>query len=156
MSTYSWQLPAPPVASVPTSSGAGVATKASDLNGLLDLAFDPVTLDLVDADDGGLVETTDSRTAVLWQMECELNSWWGDPEQGSQIAETIRGAEPGDELQLVDRVKSCLQVLVTEGVIFDLSVTLDEDEAGRTAIVINYRDPSTGHPVDIAYIPFNF
>lgn len=163
MSTYSWQIPGPPVAPPPSSgsaAAAGLASTPSDLAGLLDVAFDPISRDLVDADDGGILETTDSRTAVIFQMEGELNAWWADPTQGSRIRAIISGVsgtgedEPADVLMLADEVKRCLQPLVDESIIFDLVVALDTDESDRPVVLINYRDASTGHPVDLAFVPF--
>lgn len=154
MPSYSWQLPGP-TSTDPGSTGDPVASTRAELEGLLDLAFDPLTRDLVDADDGGLVETTDSRTAVVWQMECRYDAWWGDATQGSRIRQLLRGEIPGDITDLVDEVKRCLQPLVNEGVITDLAVSLDEDEAKRPVILMLYRDRSTGSLVDIAYVPFN-
>ena len=154
MPSYSWQLPGP-TSSDPGSTGDPVASLPSELQGLLDLAFDPLTQDLVDSTDGYFVETTDSRTAVIFQMECQLDAWWADPAQGSRIRQLLRGELPGEITDLVDEVKRCLQVLVNEQVITDLTVSLDTDEAGRPVILMLYRDRSTGTLVDIAYIPFN-
>jgi hypothetical protein len=155
VSTFSWQLPPPPISSGAGATGSSVASTTAELLGLLDLAFDPLTHDLVDAADGAWVETTDSRTAVIFQMESELDTWWGDPTQGSRIAEIITGEDPGTIRDLVDEVKRCLQPLVAEGVISDLQVTLDTDFGGRPVILMLYRDRSTGHPIDLAYVPFN-
>lgn len=140
-----------------------LASSPVELLGLLDLSFDPVTRDLVDTEDGALLETTDRRTAVIFQIESALNAWWGDPTQGSRIKEIISGAatdesgdiDVGDINSLIDEVKRCMQVLVDESVVFDLSVAVDSDETGRPVILLNYRDPTTGTPVDLAYVPFS-
>lgn len=158
MPVYTFPYP-PASSSDPGASGLPVNSTTQQLQGLLDLAFDPLTRDCVDAADGSLVETTDSRSAVLFQMQADLNAWWADPTQGSRIRAMLsaeRGdGEPVTVEDLVDEVKRCLQLLVDEGVIVDLVVKLDVDEAKRPVILMLYRDRSTGTPVDIAYIPFN-
>lgn len=155
-----YTFPFPPASSTDLgASGRVVNSTTAELRGLLDLAFDPLTRDLVDAPDGALVETTDSRTAVLFQLEAQLDAWWADPTQGSRIALMLSSAQGEAEAatitDVVDEVKRCLQPLVDDGILIDLSVALDRDEAGRPAVIINYRDRSTGTPVDIAYVPFN-
>lgn len=161
MSTYSWQIPAPPSVAPPVnapgSPASGAASSPSDLTGLLDVAFDPLTGDLIDTPDGGILETTDSRTAVTFQMECALNAWWGDPTQGSRLRILLGSDGPDtivDPIDVIDETKRCLQLLVDEGVITDLAVAQETDEYGRLAILMTYRDSSTGHPIDIAFSPF--
>jgi hypothetical protein len=160
VSTYRWQLPAPPAAAPLGSVGASAATLPSELAGRLDLAFDPLTHDLIDLDSGPdagqWVETTDSRTAVIFQMESEAGAWWADPEQGSRIRALISGEEPATIQDLVDEVKRCLQLLVDDGLIHDLSVSLtqEKDEADRVVIVLMYTDLSSGNLIDLAFVPF--
>lgn len=163
MSTYSWQLPAPPTVA-PPSNGSGqaasgaYASSTADLNGQLDAAFDPLTLDLIDTDDGGILETTDSRTAVLWQMESVYNAWWGDPRVGSRLREILSAEgdrEPPEMIEIIDETKRCLQPLVDDGLISQLLVAEDaDDQTGAPAALLTYRDPSSGHPADIAFVPF--
>lgn len=157
MSVYTWMLPGPPVSTDPGSTGSAVASRPSDLQGLLDLAFDPLSRDLVDSDDGAWVETTDSRTAVIFQMESKVNAWWADATQGSRIRQLLESGDgdPVSVVELVDEVKRCLQDLVDDGIITDLSVSLNTDEANRPVILMMYRDRSTGHPVDLQYVPFS-
>jgi len=122
--------------------------------GALDLVFDPVTRDLIDAPDGGFVEGTDSRTAVLWQLESELGAWWGSPPDGSRIRAIVAGDEPATAIDLQDEALRALQALIDEGLISELHVALDTDDGGRVAIVLAYRDRSSGRLVDLAYVPF--
>jgi hypothetical protein len=122
--------------------------------GALDLVFDPTTRDLIDAPDGGFVEGTDSRTAVLWQLESKLGAWWGSPPDGSLVDAIVAGDEPATANDLRDEALRALQVLVDEGIISELQVALDTDEAGRTVVLVNYRDRSSGRLVDLAYVPF--
>lgn len=122
--------------------------------GALELVFDPVTRDLIDAPDGWFVEGTDSRSAVLWQLESHFQAWWGSPFDGSRIAAILRGDDPATPQDLRDEALRALQVLVSSGTISDLAVALDTDEAGRVVIVLNYRDRASGRLIDLAYVPF--
>jgi hypothetical protein len=122
--------------------------------GALDLVFDPKTRDLIDAPDGGFVEGTDSRTAVLWQIECIAAAWWGSPPDGSRVRAIISGDEPATAEDLRDEILRALQALVEEGIISELQVTLDTDENGHVVIAVNYRDRSSGRLVDLSYVPF--
>lgn len=158
MPVYSFPFP-PALSADVGASGRVVNSTAQQLRGLLDLAFDPLTRDLVDEVDGSLVETSDSRTAVLFQIEAAVDAWWADPTQGSRISSMLSSSQGESEAatisDVVDEVKRCLQALVDDGIIMDLSVSIDHDEAGRPVIVMNYRDRSTGTAVDLAYVPFN-
>lgn len=122
--------------------------------GALSLVIDPITRDLIDSDDGWFVESTDSRTAVLFQLECTYGAWWGDPTAGSKARAIIRGEEPANPQDLADETLRALQPLINDGIISELSVRTDTDEAKRAVVLINYRDRTSGRPVDLAYVPF--
>jgi phage gp46-like protein len=123
-------------------------------NGALSLVIDPITRDLIDASDGWFVESTDSRTAVLWQLEATRGAWWADHTSGSRIRQVIRGDVPATELDLRDAVLSALQPLVADAIIAELAVALDVDENGRKVLLLNYTDRASGRSVDLAYVPF--
>lgn len=123
-------------------------------NAALDLVIDPLTRDLIDADDGGFVESADSRTAVLFQLQSIYLAWWGDPFSGSRIREILSGEAPGGAQEVRDEALRALQVLVDEGIISDLGVDTDTDENGRAVIVLGYTDRASGRRVDLAYVPF--
>lgn len=120
----------------------------------LSLVIDPITRDLIDADDGWFVESTDSRTAVLFQLESWFAAWWGDPPSGSRNHELLQRDErpTGDELR--DEALRALQPMVAEGIISDLAVALDRDDNGGTVVALNYRDLASGRLVDLTYVPF--
>ncbi len=122
--------------------------------GALELVFDPVTRDLIDAPNGWFVESTDSRSTVLWQLESRYQAWWGSPFDGSRIAAIITGDDPATAQDLRDEVLRAMQALVSAGILSDLAVALDTDEAGRVVILLNYRDRASGRLVDLAYVPF--
>lgn len=122
--------------------------------GALELVFDPITRDLIDSPDGWFVEGTDSRSTVLWQLESTFMAWWGGPFDGSRLRAILRGDEPATPQDVSDEVLRALQLLVDAGRISELGVTLDTDENDRVAILINYRDRSSGRLVDLAYVPF--
>jgi hypothetical protein len=122
--------------------------------GALELVFDPITRDLIDAPDGWFVEDTDSRSTVLWQLESHFQAWWGSPFDGSRIAAILSGDDPATAQDLRDEALRALQLLVNAGIISDLAVALDTDEAGRVVVILNYRDRASGRLVDLAYVPF--
>lgn len=127
---------------------------ATIATGALSLVIDPITRDLIDSADGWFVEATDSRTMVLFQLESTYAAWWGDPTAGSKIRSVIRGEDPGGAQDVVDETLRALQPLVVDGIISDLTVRTDVDEAKRAVILITYRDRTSGRPVDLAYVPF--
>jgi hypothetical protein len=122
--------------------------------GALELVFDPIARDLIDAPDGWFVEGTDSRSMVLWQLESHYEAWWGSPFDGSRIAAILRGDDPATAQDLRDEVLRAMQALVTDGIISELAVALDTDDAGRIVVILNYRDQASGRLVDLAYVPF--
>ncbi len=122
--------------------------------GALELVFDPIMRDLIDAPDGWFVEGTDSRSTVLWQLESRYQAWWGSPFDGSRIAAILSGDDPATAQDLRDEVLRAMQALVSAGILSDLAVALDTDEAGRVVIILNYRDRASGRLVDLAYVPF--
>lgn len=156
MSAYTWIFPSAALggSSSASSSPLGATGGGQLAQGALNLVIDPITRDLIDSDDGWFVESTDSRSIVIWQLESTYLAWWGDPFSGSRVRAILSGNEPGTIDDLRDEVYRALQPLVTDGIISELVVAVDVDEAKRPALVINYRDRSSGHPADLAYVPF--
>lgn len=121
--------------------------------GAADLVIDPITRDFIDSDDGGFIESSDSRSAVLCQLDADYNAWWGDAQQGSRIRAILSGEEPGTITDVADEAQRALQLLVGEGLISDLTVVTDRDESGRGAVLLSYTDRASGGLVDLAYVP---
>jgi hypothetical protein len=122
--------------------------------GALELVFDPLTRDLIDAPDGWFVEGTDSRSTVLWQLESRYQAWWGSPFDGSRIRDILSGDDTATPQDLRDEVLRAMQVLVDNGIISELAVALDTDEGGRVVVILHYRDRASGRLVDLACVPF--
>lgn len=122
--------------------------------GAADWVVDPATRDFIETDDGGWLESTDARSAVMFQLEMRYRAWWGDPEQGSRIRAIMSGEDPGDISDATDAALQALQPLVGDGRISDLTVAADTDETGRGVLVLSYTDRSSGRRVDQAYVPF--
>jgi len=137
---------APPPAAIDRGGALG--------NAALDLVIDPSTRDLIDSDDGSFVESTDSRTAVLFQLEARFLSWWGDPFSGSRIRAILAGDDPATSTDLRDECLRALEGLVVDGIISELTVALDVDENGRVVVLLAYTDRTSGRPVDLAFVPF--
>jgi hypothetical protein len=157
VSSYTWVIPSLPASSSPStgsSSTSGPTGGGSLAQGALSLVIDPITRDLIDSDDGWFVESTDSRTAVLWQLEATYLAWWGDPTSGSRLRALMRGDVPAIPQDLQDETLRALQPLVDDGIITDLALKLDTDEARRNVLILTYRDRASGRPVDLAYVPF--
>lgn len=125
-------------------------------NAALDLVIDPLTRDFIDTADGAWLQSADSRTAVLFQLETHYLSWWGDPFAGSRIREILASGDdiPVGANALRDETLRALQPLVDDGLISDLTVELDKDENSRTTVLISYTDRASGRLVDLAYVPF--
>jgi len=154
--SYQWQIPNPPSSSGSSgsSTASGPAGGGPYGSGALNLVIDPITRDLIDTADGWFLESTDSRTLVLWQLEATYQAWWGDPFSGSRTRAIKSGEDPGNADDLRAEVLRALKDLVDDGIISDLAVVTDIDEGGRVVLVLNYRDRASGNLVDLAYVPF--
>ena len=120
-----------------------------------DLELDPITRDLVDADDGGAVEVDDSRTAVLFQLTERRGEGWLDEGTGSRIGALLDRLEPASEVELRDAALEALQVLVDDGVISDLAVVVGESPAPAMAVIVmSYTDVRSGRRVADLVVPF--
>lgn len=156
MSTWSFVVPSLPAPASPVGpTGSSIATTVFRAGAAFDLAIDPMTLDFIDADDGTWVETTDSRTMVIMQIESTLNAWWGDATAGSRLHAILSNATEQDVKSIVDELKRCLQPLVNDSVIETLNVSSDVDEAGRPVLLMTYTDRSTGRLLDLKYVPLD-
>lgn len=121
----------------------------------LSLLEDPVTGDLVDADDGWFLEVEDARPAVYCQVKHHYNAWPGDPDAGSLIHEvTELGDGPDGEAFLATELERCYGVLVDEQMIADVRVLVERPQAGRFDGEVSYRDTTTGQVVDDIVTPF--
>lgn len=113
-----------------------------------DLAFDPITHDLVRDDAGGWTRTTYSDTAVLNQLTCHFDRFWADPSIGSRLYD--RDLFTSDPAGLVAaEVRRALQLLVDEEVIADLLVAAKENGAGRVDVRTTYRLVATGQLIEL-------
>src|SRR5689334_15289264 len=95
-----------------------------------DVFINPATRDFVDDGEGGWVETDDSSTAVLCQIESRENAWWGDSRAGSQNAEILEGEVPTLD-ELVDSTKRALRVLGAAGLIDNITVAKQSEDSAR-------------------------
>lgn len=122
---------------------------------LLDLELDPLSRDLVDADDGGAVEADDSRTAVLLQLTERRGEGWLDEGTGSRIGALLEREEPTDADELRDAALEALQLLVVDGVIADLTVTVEPAGKPTEAVLaLSYTDIASGRRVPLLLVPF--
>ncbi|MGE0547625.1 MAG: hypothetical protein AB7O24_01175 [Kofleriaceae bacterium] len=154
MSTFTWIIPEP-APTTPPPTGSGVVTPAGQLFGNFDQEIDPDTRDYIDTADGAWAETESSRSAVMLQLEIRYGEWWVDPEAGSRIPAMLESGEPVTPEQIADEARRALQMLVVDGVIADLAVSIGEtdDDAGVMELQIVYTDMSSGHPVQLSYSP---
>lgn len=118
----------------------------------LDLAFDPVTGDLVDGPDGAFLETDRADTAVLLQLTSHYQEWWGDADAGSLLHD-LRAFQSDPETLLADEATRALAVLEREGLIDDIDVRVEEGRYGRANIATRFYDASTDSLVDLAMEP---
>lgn len=156
MSSYSFTLTAPgPTPSPGSGSGpAGYAAKhaARGTIGGWDLRFDPVTLDLIDDGFGAFELVTSAATAVLHQLLCHRDEWWGDPELGSHLHQLDRFIQDPGPL-IAAECERALGVLVRAGRLADVRADAEESAPGRVSIRTSYRDTRSGQPVDLTLTP---
>ena len=155
MATFSWRLPSPPAAVVaPGTAAAQLQAQArTQLGAFLDMVIDPVTLDYVDTDDGEWLETADSRTLVMIQIEMRLGEDFFAPEDGTRIKALLETGDPVTDQLAVLETRRALQVLVDAGIISEVQVT-SKFEGELLTIICNWRDLASGSPVDLVYQPF--
>lgn len=113
-----------------------------------DLAFDPVTRDLVDDGAGAFEITETAATAVMLQLISHWDAWWGDPDAGSLLHDLQRFASDPPGLT-ADESRRALQLLAERGRISNLEVIAEEPRTGRVNVAIRFRDTSTGQQVDL-------
>lgn len=122
---------------------------------LFDLELDPMTLDLVDADDGGAVEADDSRSAVLLQLTERRGEGWLDEGTGSRIGALLEREEPTTPEELRDAALEALQLLVSRGVIAELAVNVEPAGKPTEAVLaLSYTDVASGRRVPLLLVPF--
>jgi len=126
-----------------------------------DLAIDPDTHAFIETDDGAWLETEDSRTAVLMQLDCRRGEWWGDPDAGSYIPAMLdANADPNAPAVEIEDIRNealrALQALVSAGVISDLRIGITELDStnGLGALLLTWRDRASNRPVDLVYSAF--
>lgn len=151
--SFSWTVPPVPAGSPLVPSGSA-STRSNRTFGLYDQEIDQQTHDYIDTDDGAWSETQDSRTAVMMQLEIEYGRWWVDPDAGSRIKALLTSEVPADAQSLAVETKRALGVLVAEGIISDLTVTILNEEYGLVELGLTYSDRASGQTVDGVYLPF--
>lgn len=137
------------------------ATLLGRLGAPLDQYIDPVTLDYVDTADGEFLETADSRTIMMMQLEIRLGSDVTAPRDGTRLKAMLEAGEPVTREVIVAESLSAAQVLVDAGDASDVSATMVDgagqpliDEKGRPVVSMSWRDLASGSPVDLVYVPF--
>lgn len=126
----------------------------------IDRLVDPITLDYVRTDNGEWAETADNRTTVLIALSIPIGESPYDPDQGTAIAARVRsGAGISPEFLRAECERVGAQ-LARAGVLSDLRVTVrDEggralrDATGRLAVLLEWRDLSSGSPATTTFTP---
>lgn len=121
---------------------------------MLDLDLDPITRDIIDGTDGGPQEASDSRPAVIWQLEERADEGWMDSGTGSRLGAMLEASEPVTPAELRDEALRALQLLVAEGVIADLTAAVEFAPPDGAVITLSYTDVGTGLRVDELTVPF--
>lgn len=142
-----WQLPAPVVTIEPgTATGADAAAGRV---GQFDVRFDPVTGDWIDDGAGAVQMVTTAETSVLLQLVTHHGRWGGDPDAGSRIHDLDQFTTDPEAL-IADEARRALDVLVADGEIADIDVTVTETAPGRVEVATSFRDVKTGSTVVLA------
>lgn len=133
---------------------------AGDTAARFDMLINPVTLDYVRTANGQWEEIADSRTKMLLQLELELDASPFTPSDGTRLAALRRAGEPITPGLLLGEARRAATLLARAGVLADLAVEIQDsagarlvDLAGRPAVVITWRDLSSGLPVDLVFQP---
>jgi hypothetical protein len=160
--SYSWDIPTQPNPPAPSSSG--LATSSAGLRtvlaGLLDMVIDTVTLDYIRTDNGEWLESADSRSIVLCQLELELGKSYTTPGDGTEVKARLESGEPLTTSNVEADVRRAMAVLEAAGIVGAVEVSgRDEkgaqlyDESGRPAFKLSWIDLATGSPVEEVYAP---
>lgn len=149
---------------VPTPGGSPLSALnqilPSSMSSGVDRMLDPVTLDYIRTDNGEWAETADSRTIVLIALSIRLGRSAFDPSHGTTIADRLEnGLGLSPEFLQAETVRVGEQ-LRQEGIISDLRVIVRDqdgnelrDDAGRLAVKTEYKDLSSGSPVNATFAP---
>lgn len=150
MSIYSFALPSGLDAPIP-QSGSG--------SGYLDVMLDPISLDYIPSDDGGIVETADRRTMVLCMFSIEFGRCYSSPPDGTRILQLLREGLLTTG-QVAAEYTRAARVLEAAGEIANYKITVDDargqplrDETGRFAPLHRWIDLSSRSPVDAVFGP---
>lgn len=111
-----------------------------------DLATDPITGDFVADGAGGWQRTEYADTAVLNQLSCHFDSWWGDWQLGSQLHDRDRfTAAPAPLVEA--ETKRSLAVLEADKLIAAVTAAAQEVGAGRVDVETTYRVVATDQAI---------
>lgn len=130
--------------------------------GLFDQVVDPLTYDFIETEDGEWLETADSRSIVLCQLEIELGASIDTPGDGTRVRAQLENedGEPVTTGFVEAEYRRALGVLEGLGTIAQVQINGRdengdqlEDESGRAAFEITYIDQASGSPVDLVYRP---
>jgi hypothetical protein len=151
--------PSPPGPGGTPLSALG-AIPAGELAGQLDQLIDPALLDYVRTGDGEWAETADSRTIMMLMLELELGASAFDPQDGTTIKAKLRTGDPVTPEEVRSEVLRAGRLLQLDGVLTDLDVQIRDrdgnalvDQAGRSLVVLTWRDLASGSPVDLVFQP---
>lgn len=111
-----------------------------------DLATDPITGDFVSDGAGGWVRTEYGDTAVLHQLSCHYDRWWGDPLLGSLLYDRDRFTSAPAPLVEAE-TKRALAVLAADKLIADVTAAAQEVGAGRVDVETTYRLVATDQAI---------
>jgi phage gp46-like protein len=110
-----------------------------------DRIIDPVTKDYVRDDNGNCETETDGRTSVYHQLTDEKDTWWGDPDAGSDLHKLARAKNGEVALaRAADITRAALEPLEEAGVIDQVEVQVERDQANRLVIASQQRSVQSG------------
>lgn len=122
----------------------------------LDFTTDPVTLDLVDADDGWFGEDETANSAVLCQLTHERDEWPGDPTAGQSFRAGLALGDTEDAEQfMVIEAERALGVLEDDGLISNIEARAERQGGGRMALETSHRDNTSTDPVENVLDPYD-
>lgn len=135
------------------------ATPATALS-QIDQLIDPVTGDYVRTDNGEWAETADARTMVQLMLDLEHGASPFDPNDGTTIRARLRNGDPVTPEELRDEAARVGEILQRAGVLSNFQVAVRDtlgrplrDASGRQLVQLDWRDLTSGSPVNIVLQP---
>lgn len=114
-----------------------------------DLKIDPETLDLSFGDDGDVETVETAESAVILQACCHEGLWFGDKTLGNRL----HRMRTGGAAEVKREWERAFGVLVTDGLISDLSVETETPAPGKVYAQTSFYDSIGSKAIELRIQP---